>query len=72
MFYLQQNLLRWERTLRVTLGMLIAAIVVVSPPARSALLWAALAATATLALRGFCWVPPRLRDGWPQATAESR
>ncbi|WP_422843018.1 YgaP family membrane protein [Acidovorax sp. M2(2025)] len=53
MFYLKQNLPRWERTLRVALGMLIAAGAVASLPASSALLWAALAAAATLALTGF-------------------
>lgn len=53
MFYLKQNLPRWERTLRVALGMLIAAGAVASLPASSALLWAALATAATLALTGF-------------------
>lgn len=53
MFYLKQNLPRWERTLRVALGTLIAAGAVASLPAGSVLLWAALAAAATLALTGF-------------------
>lgn len=72
MFYLQQNLLRWERTLRVTFGMLIAAIAVARLFASGALLGAALAATATLALTGFAGVRPACAMVGPKPLRKAR